>query len=265
MACRKKQSLVLTVALLVTSLVQAWQEGTHRLVNSLAYKQLSPASLEFVESLLGQPPALRWLNLDEAFYQRRLNPSANWERALDYNWMPKADTEFSPDMHCPKRDCLVAGVLSSYQVLQDQSRSKAEHQRALQFFVVLTARLHQPLNAGFPEDEGGKLVVVPWEATDVNLRWIWEQGLYQQAGGDWQMLSAMWEPEAELPEFDGMNALQWLAEARELAVNEVYLPSIGAKWPALASTYQDAWTRQVDLAAMRIALSLNQLFESETP
>lgn len=265
MACRKKQSLVLTAALLVTSQVLAWQEGTHRLVNSLAYKQLSPASLEFVESLLGQPPALRWLNLDEAFYQRRLNPSANWERALDYNWMPKSDSEFDPSKHCAKRDCLVAGILSSYQVLQDQARSRAEHQRALQFFVVLTARLHQPLNTGFPEDEGGRLVVLPSANTDVNLRWIWEQGLYQQAGGNWQMMSAEWPAAKDMPEFDGMNALDWLAESRELAIEQVYLPALGADWPAIASTYDDVWQQQINLAAMRIAESINTIFASSEP
>ncbi len=255
---------MLVALLWITSAAFAWQEGTHKLIQSLAYKQLTPEALAFVEPLVGQPPALQWLNLDQQFYQRRIDPSARWERALDLNLMPKSDEAFDPQSHCANRDCLVAGVLSSYRVLEDASRSKAEHQRALLFFVVLTARLHQPLNAGFVVDEGGRLVVIPAAESDVNLRWIWEQGLYQQAGGDWQLLSANWRAPSDLPEFAGMQATDWLAESRTLAIEQVYLPSLNAKWPAIAGRYEDLWQRQVSLAAMRIAESINQLVAPTT-
>lgn len=259
MVSRTTKSLVLGWLCLLALQAQAWQDGTHKLIQSLAYKQLTPASVELVEQLLGAPPALYWLNLDQVFYNRRLDPSAQWEASLDYNWMPKTDTEFVPDQHCPARDCLVAGVISSYQALNNPQRSLAERQRALTFFVVLTARLHQPLNAGFASDQGGRLVVVPAAVRDVNLRWIWEEGLYQQAGGDWQLLSSEW-PASAGNEFAGVDALAWLAQSRELAVNEVYLPAVdGGEWPRLARRYQSLWETQVSLAARRIAESINAI------
>ncbi|MDT8397412.1 MAG: S1/P1 nuclease [Pseudomonadales bacterium] len=66
--------------------------------------------------------------------------------------------------------------------LDSQDRDRALKQFALKFLIHLVGDLHQPLHAGFEQDQGGNLIKVRWFNTGTNLHAVWDTRLVEFPG-----------------------------------------------------------------------------------
>lgn len=177
------RSLLVALLLLISPFAQAWNAAGHRLVASIAWQQLSPASQEFlIAALAHHPDHARWA--DKA---RSSAPLAIFAEAATWPDDIRNDPRFHdderesatptlpgfPDMARHKRwhyvDLDSHGRVSDGEVdvqierLAHLLRSTAKNDQIsylLPWLLHLVADIHQPLHVGRHGDEGGNAVEI---------------------------------------------------------------------------------------------------------
>ena len=177
------RSLLIALLLLISPLAQAWNAAGHRLVASIAWQQLSPASREFLSSALARhPDHARWTgkarssNPADIFAEAATWPDdiRNDPRFHDEERTPATTTlPGFPNMARHKRwhyvDLDSRGRVSDGEVdrqierLDHLLRSTAKKDQIsylLPWLLHLVADIHQPLHVGRHGDEGGNAVEI---------------------------------------------------------------------------------------------------------
>jgi nuclease S1 len=141
-------ALVLTA---VPGLASAWGAQAHRLVASLAWTQLTPATQAEVSRLLALEPDSSFESISTWADEVRSPSTASWHYL---NFPRDASCRYEAMRSCPSGHCVVAAIQRQLGVLRGPS-SDPDRLKALKYLVHLVADVHQPLHAGFADDRGG--------------------------------------------------------------------------------------------------------------
>ncbi|HEX9793636.1 MAG TPA: S1/P1 nuclease [Planctomycetota bacterium] len=161
-----------------------WSDQGHQVVAALAGGWLSTAGAARVAALLdGESLAQVAIWPDAIKDQRRWE----WARPLHYVNLPRGKRRYRRARDCPLDACAVEALRSFVRLAADPEQPRAVRHAALSFLVHLAADLHQPLHAGYPDDQGGNQVRVAFDGTPGwRLHAVWDSGLPAlETRGDW--------------------------------------------------------------------------------
>lgn len=191
--------------LIAVPAAQAWGPLGHSIVAALAQRQLDPAALAAVEQLLAAEHTTQLADVASWADQVRDDPDRQdlWQqtRRLHYVNFHDADCHYDPPRDCGDGECIVAALPHYLAILGDHTQSAAARLEALKFVVHFVGDIHQPLHAGDRDDLGGNRYQVQFEGRGTNLHRVWDSGLLNTRGLDWQAYSAKLAAEgpAKLP------------------------------------------------------------------
>ncbi len=263
---------LITLGLLISSSVLAWNATGHRVIAQIAYDHLSPHAKNKYRAYN------RVLNnryhsydfVDSAVWLDKVRYSSDMPGEIHY-----IDIPFSQDPHLPlpKIDSInaVTALQQARSILAMPRVASKKRALALRVLVHLVGDIHQPLHAAtrvsklYPEgDKGGNLTKLPSNPVAETLHRYWDQGAGLLVSMDRKeirryanLLEGRWPCSFDEPagDFDA-----WAKMSHELARREVYHFEQGE---TLQSDYQRRAMMisesQLATAGCRLANLLNHL------
>jgi hypothetical protein len=166
----------LALLLLLAAPARAFGPLGHRIIGTLAERQLRPEVAGQVAQLLaGEPePTLagvaNWADELRDADPGRGKTTARWH----YVNFPRGDCAYAPERDCPDGNCVVAAINRNFLALSDRWRSGSERAEALKFLVHFVGDVHQPLHAGYRDDRGGNDFQINYRGQGWNLHGVWD-------------------------------------------------------------------------------------------
>lgn len=257
----KRLRLGLAFILLLVPAHRAWalSESAHQAVIQLAIMQLEEGAREQLALWYGP----QW--------QRGLIALANWaDEALPEPGYSKVlfeegATSFDLVENCPGNRCVVAAILESQRVLEDESFNEIRKREAIQYLMHFITELHVPVNAGRIVDGGGQtLTLITSDLRDVSLDWVWNQDLYSRVSDSWFVQAQRYR--RRLPGLpvslwqQTLNPIEWALETHELALETAYaFAERGQYDAAYRQAAMPVLETQMIKASVRLAAMLNAL------
>lgn len=234
----------------------------------LASRFFTPEATELVRSFYG------------ANYRNLLIADANWtainnsrpgnehQLPLHYTWFEEGDTGFDPARHCPQARCNVGAILAAERVLADPSHSRAQRMEAFRALLHYMGDLHDPMNAGFAHDRGGRdTIVVATDLRRVSLYSVWQTELFDYLTGRPFEIANAWFRDitpAMRAEWSAGTPQEWVWETHELTRDVVYpLVDTAGGWNAIYRVRAlPLYQTQMKKAAVRLAERMNSVAAS---
>lgn len=242
-------------------LQRAWalNEAAHQAVLQLAIMQLEEDAREQLAQWYGP----QW--------QRELIALASWaeqarpEPRLRKVLFAEGATAFDLVDNCPQNQCVVAAILESQRVLEDDSFSVNRRREAVQYLMHFITELHVPVNAGRLSDDGGRgLTLTTSDLRDVSLDQVWNEDLYSRVDDSWFVQAQRLR--RRLPELPAdrwqasMNPIDWALETHQLSLETAYeFAGRGEYDAAYRQAAMPVLERQMIKASVRLAAMLNSL------
>src|SRR5690606_6498314 len=184
-------AVALVLALAVPA-AQAWSRHGHQLVGELAERQLSPAVLAEVRTLLADEPEPGLAAIAPWADEIRASGNAPGERSKRWHFVniPGQDCHYLPERDCPDGNCIIGAIQAQQALLADRSQPRQARAEALKFLVHFLGDVHQPMHAGYPHDRGGNGYQIQYrgegapEGEGTNLHGVWDYWLLRSAGLD---------------------------------------------------------------------------------
>lgn len=259
-SCRR---LCLGVALVLSllPLQRAWalNEAAHQAVLQLAFIQLDEGAREQLAQWYGP----QW--------QRDLIALANWadearpEPRFSKVLFAEGATSFDLVENCPGNQCVVAAILESQRVLEDESFDGIRKREAVRYLMHFITELHVPVNAGRLADEGGQtLMLTTSDLRDVSLDWVWNQDLYSRVSDSWFVQAQRFRrrlPDLPVSQWQqSMSPVDWALETHQIALETAYaFAERGEYDAAYRQAAMPVLERQMIKASVRLAAKLNTL------
>jgi len=243
----------------------AWGHDGHGAIGVLALRQVQADTRLALQNILGTTDdqtiveACNWPDV-----VRKTDEWA-WSAPLHYINIPKGESRYSEQRHCPDQLCATEAIKRYAEILGDEQTIQIERQQAFAWLCHLTGDLHQPLHAGFASDRGGNEFKIVFENEDMNLHGFWDRALITSRAGDLAGLLGVlddypvvesnhsWSPE---------QVNEWTEESHKLVEEEIYPPG-----PVISKSYQDkSWVimqQRMTTAASRLAEILNTMLGRE--
>lgn len=155
----------------------AWGRDGHRLSCAIALDVMSPTTRQTAFDILDINRSEEFLEL--CFWAERVKASqpetASWHSML----LPRSAEAINLARDCPEpKSCVVTRVVQEISTLKSDA-PKEQKATALKLLMHLIADLHQPLNLGFKEDDGGRKIPALFLGRNTTLYDIWETGLLE--------------------------------------------------------------------------------------
>lgn len=250
-------------------LAGAFGDRGHELVAQLATYYLTEEGQALIEDFYGTN--FRRLFLDDSLYAADVmeQQGNEWRLGFHYTWFSEGDSGFVAEQHCPRGLCSVAAVLAARDVLQDQSRSAQSRLDALRFLVHYTADLHDPVNAGFHDDLGGRTMELTDSSLDTHTLFeIWQDDLFDHIDHPPFVMANVYArqlDEAQVSSWQTGEPQSWVWETYEVARDTAWpLAEQAGGWNAIYR--RDALPvleEQLQKAAVRLAFMINQVAASD--
>ena len=262
MLARFRLPIALAAALcLIPSPALAWGKTGHRVVASLADRQLSGLARAHVKEILGVE------SLDEAATwpdDMRSNPDVFWKKtASPWHYVTVDGVTYD---HAPPEGDALQALIFFRKLVQDPRSNPAHRALALRFIVHIVGDLHQPLHVGRPGDRGGNEVKVKWFGKDTNLHAVWDTSLVDEEGLSFTELAAKMErhtSSADVIAWWNSNPRDWISESAQIR-ERIYpdKPELSYDY-----VYQQTPTMELRLkqGGVRLAAYLNELFAQPMP
>jgi len=154
------------------SIAFAWGSDGHNIVAMLAEAQLSPAARKEVDRLLAQEPGATLASIS-TWADKHRNPATG---AWHYVNFPRGDCNYQSERDCPDGKCVVAAIDRQIDVLRTPGDDE-KRLTALKYVVHFIGDIHQPLHAGFGDDQGGNSYQLQAFMRGSNLHSVWDTGL----------------------------------------------------------------------------------------
>ncbi len=268
----RKAWTVLLSLLLATPAAQAWGPLGHSIVAALAQRQLSPAAEVEVEHLLAADHTTQLADIASWPDQIQDNPSlhALWKRTrkLHYvNFRGGPACDYVPPRDCRDGECVVGGLAYYVKILADKTQPDAARLEALKFVVHFVGDEHQPLHAGYRDDLGGNRYQVQFEGKGSNLHRVWDSGMLETRGLDWQAYARKLEAEGPvalpppIAPLDNPYA-QWAEESCRITAEPGFYPSGHTIGRAYVDAELPVAEKQLRIAGRRLAKVLNLALRS---
>ncbi|KAM0944319.1 hypothetical protein DsansV1_C11g0107571 [Dioscorea sansibarensis] len=181
-------SLMITI-MVSTPVVEAWGKEGHFMVCKIAEQYLTENTSRAVKELLPHSAGGELAEVcswaDEVRFRMR------WTSPLHYVNTPGVCTfKYSRDCFNSQgvKDMCVVGAINNYTAqLQSYGDSSTAYDltQSLMFLAHFVGDVHQPLHAGFKDDEGGNTIVVHWYRRKTNLHHVWDVNMIETAKRDY--------------------------------------------------------------------------------
>ncbi len=250
-------SVALSVILGIGSSVKAhaWGADGHRIIAAIAQSNLNPAAANEVARLLQQEPGATLVSISTWADEHRNPTTAAWH----YVNFPKSDCQYVKERDCPNGKCVIEAIRKQSRVLQTETNDE-KRLTALKYLVHLVGDVHQPLHAGWGEDQGGNTYQLQALMRGSNLHSWWDTGmikyLEEQEGPLLEKvrlrkqvsLSKDWTPEAAALESCHIVERDGFYPGRLVDVRYV-------------DKFKDTLTNRLQAAGLRLAELLNRILE----
>ncbi|HEY8592452.1 MAG TPA: S1/P1 nuclease [Sphingomicrobium sp.] len=259
----------------------AWGKTGHRVVASLADRQLSGLARAHVEQILGPGESL-----DEAANWpdwMRSDPAPFWQKtSTPWHYVTLNGIIYD---HAPSEGNALEALQRFTATLKDPNASRADKQLALRFIVHLVGDLHQPLHVGKCCDRGGNDIKVKWFGKPTNLHSVWDSQMVDDQQLSFteyaEQLRRHTSSEDVVAWWD-INPRDWISESAQ--VRETIYPKVPApkpqatrkkgkaaeqELPELSYSYLYKYTpvmeKRLSQAGVRLAAYLNAIFAEPQP
>jgi nuclease S1 len=255
----------LLLALCATSPARAWGERGHRLVGTLAERQLSPAALEQVRELLRDEPEPSLGGVSVWADAMREQPDYAWTAPLHYVHLRDDACRYDGGRDCAAGDCVVGAIERYTRQLADRRRPTAQRREALKFLVHFVADVHQPLHSGYRPDKGGNEFQIslrrpgrPPQGT--SLHGIWDYFLLAETGESLEAHAARLQAAGPVDAgatFVPIEAARWAETSCRLTDSEAFYPRRPGRLTAdYLARFRPLAEQRVREAAAELALLL---------
>lgn len=262
--------------------VYAWDSTGHRLIATIAYDHLTPASKikinQLTKILDGKYPSFK-----RFLYASILPDVLRANKVATYNSWHYIDYPFSTDgtpVKQVQQENVVWAIDRSKNILKNPSSSESDKAQALSFLIHFAGDAHQPLHCvtrlskDDPKgDQGGNLFPII-NANDKNLHQFWDEGAgyFREHGARYPLsiknISKLAKQiEIQYPQnyfgnkVDDLNPADWAMQSFDLAKKYVYqIPPNTAPTSSYIKQSQQIVLRQIALSGYRLANLLNALF-----
>lgn len=254
----KKIILMLLIVLVNNTQGFAWGYKGHKIIAGVAKTMLLPGVMDSVQHYLGDKSmedASVWMD------DVRSDASYDYLKPMHYINVEKDKT------YVKVNDPNIINELDVvFEQLQHRANMSAESSKInLMILFHLVEDLHQPLHTGYSVDKGGNSVQVDYLGTKSNLHKVWDTNIIESQNiSEADCLSYIKGLSAkEKKDIETLNFVSWMNESRAL------LPQLYAlNGDKIDQSYVDKNTvivkRQLSLAAIRLAATLNYLFSKPT-
>ena len=169
--------LVALVMVAASAPAFGWSRDGHRLSCAIALDVISPSTRAAAFEILEIDRSEQFLDLCSwADRVKATQPeTAPWHSML----LPRGATSIDVARDCPEpKSCVLNRVVQEISTLKSDA-PRDQKATALKLLMHLIADLHQPLNLGFADDEGGKKIAATFLGQPSTLHEIWETKLLE--------------------------------------------------------------------------------------
>jgi len=255
-----------------------WWEPGHALVCEIAWRELGPRAREAVRDLL---------TIDSAYEQ--FGTSCYWADVIrgepgfevftpsHYVNLPSGAAGFDASRDCLATLCVVEAIELFAGRLRDPTLPPEEKLVALKFLGHFVGDIHQPLHAGYAEDQGGNDIrACTPEDDDTNLHAVWDGFVVNrrlaELGLDWKSYGARLHADIHPVEralWRDLDPRVWAEESYALMEDEAY-EDIDRKAEAAVGCFDEEFVvrhvetteRRLKQAGFRLAALLDDIFGS---
>ena len=234
----------------------AWGAQGHRVVATLAEKELTPAARKEVSRLLALEPGQTLVSVSTWADEHRSEPSRPWH----YVNFPRGDCLYKARRDCADGRCVVAAIQAQIKVLASSAPDE-ERLVALKYLVHFAGDVHQPLHAGFQDDKGGNTYQLQAFKHGSNLHALWDTGLIESLGEDTRTMAARLARKGkDRGKVNPWTAKQAAQESCRIVAQSGFYPArvVGNDYIA---TYVPVLEDRLALAAARLAELLNRVLK----
>lgn len=252
-----------------------WGALGHRTTGVIAEANLTPKAKASVKYLLGN---------------QSLGDASNWADAIKsgntylqtkryhYEKIPSGMSYLDHLKNQSPEERVMGGTLEAMFVARDILRgttrvaSVQEQVDALKFLAHFVGDIHQPLHTGRPEDRGGNDISVSWAGVPLNLHSVWDGGMINSGHLD------LFTPGTPIDKasvtyakylvktneniiFQRSDFDTWVYESMIIRESGVYDKSYDKNQKAYQKAMLPVLDKRVLLAGLRLADTLNQIFE----
>lgn len=247
-----------------------WGYDGHRIVCSIAWRNMTPATQDAVQALLAADDSLRFRQFEEACLWadevRRADPRYERFTTAHYINLSRGEDGVNLDEHCAVSLCIVQAIEEQSSILADTTQSINVRLEALKWLGHFVGDVHQPMHVGYAGDRGGNQIEVILSGVPTNLHSVWDYGLIARTGLEWQRYARRLGGDISRVDrhlWSGMNAIDWANESYSISEDTVYEFPLGGdvKDEYYFRNIQTV-ERQLKKAGVRLANLLNQIFDS---
>ena len=168
---------------------RAWKSEGHNQVGRLALEAVDEQARSRLWHLLGTrdlaavDEACNW---PDEFEDR---PEWEWAAPQHYVNISRADGQYERERDCPDGLCVTEAIKKYAGQLADPRLGAEKRWEAFAWLCHLVGDLHQPLHAGYLDDQGGNLIKISYQGEQINLHQFWDQVLIrerQARAEDWR-------------------------------------------------------------------------------
>jgi len=245
-----------------------WGYDGHRIVCSIAWRNMTPATQIAVQELLNQD-SLRFQQFEEACLWadevRGDNPEYDRFTTAHYVNLPRRSDGVDPESHCALSLCIVQAISEQREILADSKRSTRERLDALKWVAHFVGDVHQPMHVGYGDDRGGNRIAIILAGQPTNLHSLWDYGLIAHSGLEWNVYARRLGYDispVDRRQWASPNPIEWADESYSITEDTVYEFPLGSEVKD-EYYYRNIQTveRQLKKAGIRLANLLNGVFD----
>ena len=234
---------LLALLLCLPSFAYAWGFEGHRIIVEIAEQHLTVQAKHEVEALMKLEDVRNLLAVAVWADETKTKSTATWH----YVYLPRpAGCKYNKARDCPDGNCIVEVLKKQLEVYRT-SPSPRLRLKALRYLVHLVSDIHQPLNAGFKDDQGGNRYQLSVGGHNSNLHRVWDVELVNSSNSKNKSAVAdmHFRPEA------------WAEESCRIAAGHAFYPAheLTASYVKL---YRPIAEERLTVAGLRLAALLNK-------
>jgi hypothetical protein len=259
---------------LITQKAFAWGKIGHEATSVIAYQLLSSTAKSKVNQLTGAQDLL-----EASLWADGIRSLSGWTHTKPFHFTQVQDhTTYYQSLGKATQDEVIQGdairaLVKAEDTLRSASASKELKLYALKFIVHFIGDIHQPLHTGRPQDRGGNQVTIDWFGRKDNLHSVWDNGIIRARLEG----SLMYRPEISedlalylsmLPRVSSSQVLSWQKGSflewhnESLSLRAHPYASVNMENEAVVEKYYRVIDQRIQMAGVRIAHLLNNIFES---
>lgn len=269
---------ILGILILVAVKSFGWGALGHRTVGIIAEANLTPKAKAAVKYLLNNESLG-----DAANWADAIKSGTTYQQTKTYHYekVPTGMTYLEYLQNLKPEERALGGTVEAMFVARDILRASAvnravtaqEKVDALKFLAHFVGDIHQPLHSGRPEDRGGNDIKVVWAGAPLNLHSVWDGGMIYSGHTD------LFTPATPIDKasiiygkfltrvnsrivFERSDFDTWVYESVAIRESGVYDKSYQTNQAVYQKTMLPVLDNRVLMAGLRLADTLNQIFEN---